>query len=159
MSIRLTKPDHNFRALQRNQLDAHVNRDVPVGRVRTPSRGWIHTIRTALGMSQSQLGRRLGVSESAVSQLEKRDVAGSIALASLAKAADALDCDLRIAFIPRKGLQRAVEDQAARKASEERGRIVHTMRLEGQNAGVERSLAEEVDAESWLTTRAREIWD
>ena len=159
MTKRISKPDSDFRTLQRKQLDAHLNRDVPVGRVHMPSSGWIHTIRTALAMSQAQLGRRLMVSESAISQLETREVAGSITLASLAKAADALDCDLRIAFIPRKGLQRAVEEQAARKAREERERIVHTMRLEAQDAGVERSLAEGVDAESWLTTREREIWD
>jgi predicted DNA-binding mobile mystery protein A len=110
-------------------------------------------------MTQGQLGRRLGVTASSVSALEKRDTAGTATVASLRKAAEALDCDLRIALVPRTGLQRAVEEQARRKAREERNRIVHSMRLEAQDTGVARSLAEAVDTESWLTTRAREIWD
>lgn len=130
-----------------------------MGSLETPPRGWVYTIRTALGMTQAQLARRLGMRAASVSALEKREVAGAATVASLRKAADALDCDLRIAFVPRSGLQRAVEQQARRKASEERNRIVHSMRLEAQDTGVAGSLADAVDADSWLTARAREIWD
>ena len=159
MSPRQKESAPAFLALQRMQLDARVRQDAPVGSLETPPRGWVYTIRTALGMTQAQLARRLGMRATSVSTLEKREAAGTATVASLRKAADALDCDLRIAFVPRNGLQRAVEEQARRKASEERNRIVHSMRLEAQDTGVARSLAEAVDAESWLTDRAREIWD
>lgn len=159
MSPRRKEATPEFLALQRKQLDSRVHRDVPVGSLETPPRGWVHAIRTALGMTQAQLARRLGISAASVSALEKREVAGTTTVATLRQAAEALDCDLRIAFVPRRGLQRAVQDEAMRKAQAERERIAHTMRLEGQGAGVARSLAEAVDAGSWLTTRAREIWD
>lgn len=159
MSPRQKEFTPGFLGLQRSQLDTKLSPDAPIGRLDVPPQGWVHTIRTALGMTQSQLARRLGMSASSVSSLEKRDAAGTATVASLRKAAEALDCDLRIAFVPRKGLQRAVEEQAIRKAKEERNRIVHSMRLEAQDTGVERSLAEAVDAESWLATRIREIWD
>ncbi len=159
MSPRQKEVTPEFLALQRKQLDAMVHRHTPVGALEAPPRGWIHTIRTALGMTQGQLAARLGIRASSVSALEKREAAGTATVASLRQAAEALDCDLRIAFVPRKGLQRAVEEQASRKAMEERNRIVHSMRLEAQDTGVPRSLAEAVDAESWLTGRAREIWD
>ena len=91
-----------------------------------------------------------------MSALEKRDAASTATVGSLRKAAEALDCDLRIAFVPRTGLQRAVEEQARRKASEERNRIVHSMRLEAQDTGVAQSLA---DAEFGFIGRTRKIWD
>lgn len=159
MSPRQKEAGPEFLALQRKQLDARVHPDAPVGSLDTPPRGWAHTIRTALGMTQAQLARRLGVRAGSVSSLEKREAAGTATVASLRKTAEALDCDLRIAFVPRNGLQRAVEEQAKRKVNEERSRIVHSMRLEAQDAGVARSLSEAVDAESWLAGRAREIWD
>lgn len=159
MSPRQKEATPEFLALQRRQLDSSVHRDVPVGSLETPPRGWIHTIRTALGMTQAQLARRLGTRAASVSSLEKREVAGTATVATLRQAAEALDCDLRIAFVPRNGLQPAVEQQARRKASEERNRIIHSMRLEAQDTGVARSLAEAVDAESWISDRAREIWD
>lgn len=159
MSPRQKQVTPEFLALQRKQLDSRVHRDAPVGSLETPARGWVHTIRTALGMTQGQLGRRLGMTAGSVSGLEKREATGTATVARLRQAAEALDCDLRIAFVPRKGLQRAVEEQAMRKAREERNRIVHSMRLEAQDSGVARSLAEAADAGSWLTGRAREIWD
>ena len=159
MSPRQKEVTSEFLVLQRKQLDSRVHRDAPLGSLETPPRGWVHTIRTALGLTQSQLARRLGMRAASVSALEKREAAGTATVASLRKAAEALDCDLRIAFVPRNGLQRAVEEQARRKAREERDRIVHSMRLEAQDTGVARSLAEVVDADSWLTGRAREIWD
>lgn len=159
MSPRHKEATPEFLALQRKQLDSRVNRDAPVGALETPPKGWVHTMRTALGMTQAQLAHRIGVRAPSVSALEKREAAGTATVASLRKAAEALDCDLRIAFVPRVGLQRAVEERARRKALEERNRIVHSMRLEAQDAGVARSLAEAVDAEAWLGRRAREIWD
>lgn len=159
MSPRQKEPSPDFLALKRKQLDSRLHLDAPIRSLETPSGGWVHTIRTALGMTQAQLARRLGMKAASVSALEKREAAGTATVASLRKAAEALDCDLRIAFVPRTGLQRAVEEQARRKASEERNRIVHSMRLEAQDTGVARSLAEAVDVESWLTGRAREIWD
>lgn len=159
MSPRRKESSPEFLALQRSQLDAKVHPGSPLGGIDVPREGWIHAIRTALGMTQGQLARRLGVSANAVSTLEKREVAGTASIASLQRAAEALECDLKIAFVPTKGLQRTIEDQATRKVADERYRVVHNMRLEAQHTGVEESLAEGVDAESWLTGRVREIWD
>lgn len=146
-------------ALQRSQLDARLNSRTPLGQIVTPPRGWIHTIRTALGMSQSQLARRVGVSREAVSKWEAREPLGNITVSTLRQAAEALECDLFMAFIPREGLQRTVEHQAARRATGERNRIVHTMRLENQDAGVDDALAPDVGVGDWLTRRSKEIWD
>lgn len=146
-------------ALHRAQLDARLNPATPVGQIDPPARGWIFAIRTALGMSQTQLARRLGLSREAVSKWEAREAAGNVTVSTLRQAADALGCDLVIAFIPREGLQRTVERQAMRRATEERNRIVHTMRLEGQDAGVSHALPQDAIVRDWLTQRSKEIWD
>lgn len=146
-------------ALHRSQLDARLNSATPVGRITSPPRGWIHAIRTALGMSQTQLARRVAVSREAVSKWEAREVTGSITVSTLRQGAEALECDLLIAFIPKEGLRRSVERQAIRKATEERNRIIHTMRLEAQDAGVRHALTPDTDSGEWLTRRSKEIWD
>lgn len=146
-------------ALNRAQLDARLSHGTPVGQIDAPARGWIYTIRTALGMSQTQLARRLGLSREAVSKLEAREATGNVTLSTLRQAADALGCELLIAFIPREGLQQTVERQATKKANEERNRIVHTMRLEAQDVGVRHALSQDTILDDWLTRRSKEIWD
>ncbi len=88
-----------------------------------PARGWIRAIRDALGMTSRQLATRLDVSQSAVAQLERSEVAGSIRLDSLRRAADALGCDLVYALVPRTTLEQTVADRAASVARAEIGAL------------------------------------
>lgn len=99
---------------------------------RPPRLGWVRAIRDALGMSGSELGARLGVSRSAVSQLEKSEASESIRLATLRQAADALDCDLVYALVPRTGLEEQVARRARQKARAAIARADHSMALEDQ---------------------------
>ena len=110
-------------------------------------------------MSAEQLGRRLNMTRQGVRDLEKREAAQTVSLASLRKAADALECDVVMALIPRDSLENAVRQQARRKALEECNRLVHTMRLERQESGVEEILDIDKSIESWLTTRRHQLWD
>ena len=112
-----------------------------------------------LGMSAEQLGRCLNMTRQVVIDLEKREAAQAVSLASLRKAADALECDVVMALVPRDSLENAVRQQARRKALEERNRLVHTMRLEGQESGVGEILDIDQSIASWLTTRCRQLWD
>jgi predicted DNA-binding mobile mystery protein A len=143
-------------ALQRRQLDSRLTQ---LPSLETPRAGWIRTIREALGMTMSQLGRRLRISPQSLRSLEERERKGTISLAKLRKAADAMDCDLKVALVPRTSLEATVRRQAARKAKDERNRLLHTMRLEAQEAGVNEVLDEQRAMEVWLTKRARRLWD
>jgi predicted DNA-binding mobile mystery protein A len=143
-------------ALQRRQLDSRLTQLLSL---ETPRAGWIRTIREALGMTMSQLGRRLRISPQSLRSLEERERKGTISLAKLRKAADAMDCDLKVALVPRTSLEATVRRQAARKAKDERNRLLHTMRLEAQEAGVNEVLDEQRAMEVWLTKRARRLWD
>jgi predicted DNA-binding mobile mystery protein A len=151
-----TTRNPEFLALQRKQLDAKL---MVAANVQAPRDGWIRTIRTALGMSAAQLGRRLGVSQQEATDLERRERSGSITLSTLAKAAEALDCDLQVTFVPKTSLDEAVKRQAAAKALAERNRVLHTMRLEAQDEGVDDALAQRHGADHWLTSRVATLWD
>lgn len=97
-----------------------------------PPRGWIRAIRDAFGMTGGQLGRRLGVSQSTVQKLERSEQEGTIQLASLRRLAEALDCELVYAFVPRQPLERSYETAARAVADRELAAISHSMALEDQ---------------------------
>lgn len=63
--------------------------------------GWIKAIRTAIGMPQFELARRMNVSKAYVSRLEKRELKKSITLKELERAASAIECDLCYVIKPR----------------------------------------------------------
>jgi predicted DNA-binding mobile mystery protein A len=60
-------------------------------------------------MGVAQLAKRLGVTPAAVVQLEKRELAGTVTLESLRKAAEALDCELVYALVPKTSLAITLE--------------------------------------------------
>lgn len=91
--------------------------------------------------------------------LERREQDESITVAKLRKTAEALDCDLVVALVPRTSLEDTVQQRARKKALEERDRIVHTMRLEAQQRGVAEALATERSQQEWLTNRLARLWD
>jgi predicted DNA-binding mobile mystery protein A len=77
-----------------------------------PPRGWVHTIRTALGMSAEALAFRMNVSKRAVQSLEAGEISGSAQLATLRNAAEAMDCDLVHVLVPRQSLDSFIERHA-----------------------------------------------
>ena len=144
------------RELLRRQLDARLQ---SIPRDPSPKEGWIHAVRQALGMTMAQLGKRLGISAPGVAELENRESRGAISLSKLRAAADALGCDVTIAFVPRIPLEQMVKKQATVKALEERRQLMHTMRLEDQDEGVAQSEDIAQAAERWMAKRAARIWD
>jgi predicted DNA-binding mobile mystery protein A len=80
--------------------------------VERPDRGWVSEIRRALGMTSGQLAARMGQSQPAVSKLERSETTDRVQLDSLRRAADALDCDLVYALVPRTSLEATVRARA-----------------------------------------------
>lgn len=154
-----TKPWSDYLELERSQLDAKLERTSAVKSISAPGNGWIRSVREALGMTAAQLARKLGVSQQAALALEKREVAGTITLATLEKAARALGCEARVVFTSGRGIDETVRERAMHRARDERDRIVHTMGLESQAKGVCEVLDVEKIAESWRTKRRTRLWD
>ncbi len=119
-------------ASARKQLDKRLNILQNVDVLARPPRGWIKAIREAIGMTSAQLGKRLGVSQPRVYGIEKAEASGSITLESLERAAQALDCRLVYAIVPRKPLEFLVEDRACELAKKRLRATSHSMALEDQ---------------------------
>lgn len=125
----------NIRSRARKVLDDRLMSPGPVKpetRYKPPSRGWIRAIRDALGMSSEQLARRLSLRSQSIDDWEKAEANGSIQLKTLRRAADALDCTLVYALIPKTSLEGAVQSRARRIAIRDLRRVAHTMKLEDQ---------------------------
>ena len=118
--------------LARRRLDAKLQ-GFPRSLHSVPPRGWIAAIRNALGMSARELGHRLGVTAQKVSALERNERTGGIRLASLERAARAMNCRLVYVLVPNEPLTQIVHDQARRKAIQRVAGVRHSMLLEAQD--------------------------
>ena len=79
-------------------------------------KSWSKYMRHALGMSVTQLARRLAIAQSTTSDLEKREIEGRLTIKKLREVAEAMECDLVYSFVPKKPLEDIVFNQAKIKA-------------------------------------------
>ena len=78
-----------------------------------PKTGWVRAIREALGISQSQIAARAGVSRATVQQWERAEARRRITLHSLDRIAQAMGCQVAVAIVPKGG---SLEDVRRRQA-------------------------------------------
>ena len=142
-----------FKNLRLKQLDRALEPYRAAREVPRPSKGWIRTIRQALGISSGELARRLGTSRQLPLQLEKGEAEDRVTLKSLRAAANALDCDLVFALVPRAGsMQELIENRARAEAKNRVLGVEHSMALENQAAG---RIDEAIEAETHRLVRKR----
>ncbi|MFT3754478.1 MAG: mobile mystery protein A [Pseudoxanthomonas sp.] len=124
----------SLKRLARRKLDKTGEqwRQLPSRLRLVPAGGWINAIRDALGMSQAELGQRLGVRPSSIGKIEENERNRSIQMDTLQRAADALDCDVVYALVPRKPLQTMVDNRRLALFEELHQRTQQHMRLEAQ---------------------------
>lgn len=150
------KEDAKSRA--RGRLDASLLKLKPEAQYQPPESGWVRAIRDALGMSGVQLAARLGVRPQSAEALEKSEAAGTIQLDTLRRAAEAMDCTLVYALVPKTSLDDAVQQRARRIALRDIGRVAHTMKLEAQETD-EADLEARIEAYIRNTLKGREVWE
>ncbi len=73
--------------------------------VATPMYGWIKTYRYLFDLSQTDLGRLLGVTQKRIDFIEEKEGQGRIELATLNRIAEVFDSELYYIFIPKKPLE------------------------------------------------------
>lgn len=132
----------------------------PLVKIARPPKGWLRAVRDALGMTTAQFGRRLGVSQPRIIELEKSEVSGSVTLNTLQRAAEALGCRLVYAIVPERPLATTVSERAELVAERQSAAVEHSMRLEDQAVSdktARRQLREQLIAE--LLRRPARLWD
>ena len=144
--------------LRRRQLDRQLQAAADFGP--TPKSGWIRTIREALGMSLTQMAKRIGVVKSVASGFERREREGGLTLKSLRRAADALECDLVYTLVPREGsLAKTIESRALAIAMARVARTSHSMDLENQDTRARLEDAIEDVKRELMTSDIQILWD
>lgn len=138
----------------RKALDARL-KGVPVPALSRPRGGFIRAIRDALQMTAADVADRMGISQPAVHALEANERKGTIRLESLRRAAEAMDCELVYALVPKRGLEETLRHQVEQAAADQLRRVSHSMSLEDQGSPADKALFEETVAR--LMTK-RGLW-
>ena len=132
----------------------------PLAQNPRPPKGWLRAVRNALGMTATQMGRRLGVSQPSIVGLEQSEASGSISLHTLQRAAEALGCRLVYALVPERPLADTVRERAELVADRQTKAVEHTMRLEDQTVDDKQANKElHRQAVEDLLRRPARLWD
>lgn len=142
--------------IARRRLDERLQTIRPK-EIPRPHRGWIRAVREALGMSTTELGRRMGVSQQSVVELEQGEGRSTVQLDTLARAAAAMDCELVYAIVPRTSLEEIVQARAHGKARQLLSTVDHHSRLEDQSVSDAELAAQVNDVAADLIDR-RGLW-
>jgi len=144
----------------RDQYQSKIDQLIDIKRIKTPKEGWIRTLRNALGMSSPQLAKRIGVSKSQASQMERMEMEDRITLKQLRRVADEFNCDLVYALVPRQSIETMIREQAEKKAQNLVKKTDVQMKLEAQQLPketLERQI--EVEAERLIKELPRDLWE
>jgi predicted DNA-binding mobile mystery protein A len=150
---------NQFRDLQLQQMDKLLASWKAAQLSARPRSGWVRAVRESLGMSAAAFARRLGMSHAGVRKLESAEASDAITLASLRKLAEALDCELHYALVPRTSLRQHAQGRAEAVARERLRPISHSMALEDQAVqGPLNKRQLELAVKELLEGSRRELW-
>jgi predicted DNA-binding mobile mystery protein A len=102
-----------------------------------PKEGWLRTVRTALGMSGTQLAKKLGVTKARVSKVERAEPYGSVTLNTVQVMAEAMDCKFVYAIVPKQNVEDVIKARAVEKARAQVKAASTHMALEAQSLSQE----------------------
>ncbi len=123
--------------------------------IERPKQGWLKTIREFLGMTTTQLAKKIDVSQPRVINMEKNEQ--NIKISTMERIADALNCDFVYALVPRENIDDIIYNQAKKKALKILNKVNKNMGLENQLAESE-DILEDLIKELSDNNTAR-IWD
>lgn len=144
----------------REQYRAKIDQLIDLKDISRPKEGWIRSFRKALGMSGPQLATRLGVSKAQASQMERMELEDRITIKQLRRVANALDCQLVYALIPRKPVADMVRERAQLKAKQLVRKADVQMALEAQQVSSEQlAVQTEMEVDRLLREMPRDLWE
>jgi predicted DNA-binding mobile mystery protein A len=146
---------NEFRELRIKQLERALVPFQSAAPVRRPHKGWVRAIREAKGLSSSDMAAKMGASRQLIIQQENAESQERITLKSLRALANALDCDLVYALVPRSGsLSDLAASQVRNRARNHVIGVEHSMAIESQASG---HVDEAIEAEARRLARKRSV--
>ncbi len=101
----------------------------------TLKKGWVKTVRGALGISTRQLAELMGVTVNTITKLENGESKKTVSLKSLGKAAEAMDCELIYMIVPKSpnnSFNELLDQKTMALAKKIASGVPHSMSLELQ---------------------------
>ncbi len=121
---------------------------------------WISSIREAIGMSSTQLAKRLGCSRFLIRRYEECEFNGSIKLSTLEKVANGMDCNLYYCILPRSNtFTDLVKARALLIAKQAVMKSLQNMSLEDQAAISEIEDQVELIMDQLMHQNLKKLWD
>ena len=120
-----------------------------------PQQGWLKTIREFLGMTTTQLAKRLEISQPRIVAMEKNEI--NVRISTMERIADTLNCDFSYAFVPRENIDDIIYNQAKKKAQKILDKVNKNMGLENQLVKTDDLLKDII--EELLDGNIARIWD
>lgn len=130
-------------------------------------KGWIKTVRSALGISTRQLAELMGVTVNTITKLEIGESKKTASLQSLIKAAEAMECELVYLVAPKapfKTFEELIEQKALALAHKIANGVPHSMNLELQKVeesitqnqikNLAQELKKDLDPRLWKKTKS-----
>lgn len=134
-----------------------------IGQLQLPNKGWIYSVRQALGMSAAQLARRIGVTRAQVSKTEKAEITGAVTIKTMERMAEGMGCRFVYAIVPTGTIEDIVSKQAREKAeSIVRTASVHAAledqalsaeKIENEVKRLQRELLKDMPSDLWNDDR------
>ncbi len=98
------------RELALKRLDKEMRSYRQAGRAKNPTNGLLRAVRQALHIPVAEIAEKMGVSLSAVFEMEEREVKNTISLSSMSRVAQAMGCKVVYGIVPEGG--KKLEDLA-----------------------------------------------
>jgi predicted DNA-binding mobile mystery protein A len=106
-------------------------------------------------MTAEQLGDRMGITGASVRSIESKERDHGIRLASLEKAAEAMNCTLVYTFVPNQSLEETVVAQANKVLEHQLQNVQQTMSLEAQTVAISES---DIEQQLHRILNSRNLW-
>ena len=152
--------DRSMMKMHLKQMDNRLSRLRALPKFEVPKRGWIRELREALAMSARQLAARVGITQSTLAKIEKGEVEKTVSLKTLDRIAEALECHLVYALVPKESLEALIRRQSRLAAEKLVKRVSHSMDLEKQGLPAPKRQAQ-IDelADEMARTLSKELWE
>ncbi|XOV69276.1 MAG: mobile mystery protein A [Fluviicola sp.] len=126
-----------------------------------PKAGWIKTVRSTLGMSLAQLGKKLDRNKSSIARMEERESHGGVTLKTMEEVGRAMEMKFIYGYVPIDGsIDKLIEKKARNLAYEIVMRTSVNMKLEDQENSPERiRQAIEERTKELMEEMPKKLWD
>ncbi len=126
---------------------------------RMPHEGWIRTLRKTLGMTTSQLAKRLNVQQSRVCEIERGEIHHQLTLKTLRNVAKALGCRFEYAFIPEQPVEFLLKEKALSVARKKVEYVSSDVIFEGESLSDEEKEEQIKQLAEELLIKPERLWD